>query len=57
MALAEGMLNASRNTRLLDEIGQSSRRVAEERADWSKNFQKLLGAYEMAVQIHSAAGQ
>ena len=54
-ALAEGILNACRNRRLLEEFGKSARQVAEEKADWSKNFQKLLGAYEMAVQIHKAA--
>lgn len=33
----------------LPEYGQRARILAEERADWGKNFKKLLGAYEMAM--------
>ncbi len=55
-ALADGILNASRNRSKLDEAGQSARKLAEERADWSRNFQKLLGAYDLAVQIQKPTG-
>jgi L-malate glycosyltransferase len=34
---------------LLDEYGQRSRALAEQRADWHVNFQKLLTAYQMAL--------
>jgi glycosyltransferase involved in cell wall biosynthesis len=53
-SLAEGILNACRNRRSLDEVGRSARKLAEERADWSKNFQKLLGAYTLAIQMQKA---
>ncbi len=33
------------------EVGRAARNLAEERADWSKNFQKLLYAYELAQQL------
>ncbi len=54
--LADGILNACRNRGKLDEIGQFARSLAEERADWSQNFQKLLGAYRMAVEMHKPSG-
>jgi glycosyltransferase involved in cell wall biosynthesis len=47
--LAEGMLNAVRERSKLKEMGAAARRLAEERADWKINFNKLLEAYEMAV--------
>jgi glycosyltransferase involved in cell wall biosynthesis len=34
----------------LGKVGEAARRVAEEKADWSKNFQKLLKAYELALR-------
>ena len=54
--LAKGILNAYRNRSKLDEVGQSARMLAEERADWSQNFQKLLGAYDLALQIQKQSG-
>ena len=33
----------------LAQYGVKAREVAEDRADWGKNFQKLLGAYQLAV--------
>jgi glycosyltransferase involved in cell wall biosynthesis len=48
-ALAEGMLQAVRQRSKLKEMGAAARRLAEERADWKINFNKLLEAYEMAV--------
>ncbi len=54
-ALTEGILSACRNRAALDMAGQSARQLAEERADWPRNFQKLLDAYDMAVQIRKPA--
>jgi glycosyltransferase involved in cell wall biosynthesis len=34
----------------LAEIGKASRALAEQRADWQKNFKQLLAAYELAMQ-------
>jgi L-malate glycosyltransferase len=48
-ALAEKILNAIENRRLFDEIGKAARKTAEEKADWKKNFGKLLEAYKKVV--------
>jgi glycosyltransferase involved in cell wall biosynthesis len=48
-ALAAKILAAIENRASLPIIGQNARKVAEERADWKKNFQKLLQAYEAAL--------
>ncbi len=50
-ALAEKILRVAENRDTLDEIGANSRRVAEESADWQKNFQKLLQAYELTAKL------
>jgi hypothetical protein len=34
-------------------IGRAARETAEEKADWNKNFQKLLYAYEQTIQFNS----
>jgi len=34
----------------LAEIGRAARATAEEKADWKKNFQKLLEAYQLALE-------
>jgi glycosyltransferase involved in cell wall biosynthesis len=47
-ALAEGMLHAYEVRKNSQEMRIASRKLAEERADWNKNFAKLLEAYEMA---------
>ena len=44
--LAEKILDAIKNKKSFAEIGQNSRAVAEARADWTKNFAKLLQIYE-----------
>ena len=43
--LAEKILNAIEARENLLELGQNSRLIVEERADWSKNFETLLGIY------------
>ncbi|MEA3326253.1 MAG: glycosyltransferase family 4 protein [Chloroflexota bacterium] len=34
-------------------MGKRARRLAEERADWQKNFRKLMGAYQIAYKQRS----
>lgn len=53
-ALANFMLNASRTSKLA-EMGNVSRHLAEERADWQKNFPILIRAYEKALELQGAA--
>ncbi|MCF6278217.1 MAG: glycosyltransferase family 4 protein, partial [Anaerolineales bacterium] len=45
-ALTEVILRVAEKRDTLPEIGANARAVAEARADWSRNFQKLLEAYE-----------
>jgi glycosyltransferase involved in cell wall biosynthesis len=47
--LAEGILQAVRQRTRLAEMGRAARRLAEEKADWEKNFPQLLKAYEKAT--------
>ena len=51
-ALAEKILRAAEKHDTLNELGAASRRVAEARADWSKNFKKLLEAYELTAKLN-----
>jgi glycosyltransferase involved in cell wall biosynthesis len=44
--LAEKILYALKNRRSFKKIGEVARRTAEEKADWQKNFGKLLRTYE-----------
>lgn len=50
-ALADGILMALAQRDRLAVMGQKARCLAEERADWQKNFQVLVRAYQAAVQI------
>jgi len=50
--LAEKILHAMENRDTLNEVGANARQVAEARADWQKNFQKLLSAYELTAQLN-----
>lgn len=45
-ALADRILGAMNQRLELSRIGRSSRKIAVERADWNKNFQKLLEIYQ-----------
>lgn len=47
--LAQGILRAYDQRDILAEMGQAARKLAEQRADWRKNFEVLLGAYQMAI--------
>lgn len=49
-ALAEKILAVMEKRKTLAEIGKNARQVAEERADWKKNFAKLLDAYEQTMR-------
>ena len=44
--LASKILHAIKSRRSLKQIGESARKTAEARADWKKNFGKLLEAYD-----------
>jgi L-malate glycosyltransferase len=48
--LCQGILQAVENKSKLIEMGQAGRRKVEERADWNRNFCKLLDAYQMALE-------
>jgi len=48
-ALAEAIIDAFRKRDRLPIMGNNARKLAEERADWGLNFQKLLNAYQMAL--------
>jgi glycosyltransferase involved in cell wall biosynthesis len=47
--LAAGILQAIQQRSHLAEMGRAARCLAEEKADWSKNFPQLLKAYEIAT--------
>jgi glycosyltransferase involved in cell wall biosynthesis len=47
--LVEKILNAMKNRRSFKKISESARQTAEQKADWKKNFGKLLEAYEKAI--------
>ena len=50
--LAEKFLTVVAQGKKLTQIGRAARRSAEERADWKKNFAKLLEAYEQTIQLY-----
>jgi L-malate glycosyltransferase len=47
--LAEKILNAINNRKSFKKIGEAARKTAEQKADWKKNFGKLLEAYEKVI--------
>jgi glycosyltransferase involved in cell wall biosynthesis len=49
-ALATAILNAVDQRQLLPEMGYKGRLLAEERADWEKNFAQLEKAYALALK-------
>jgi len=44
--LVEKILNAIKNRKSFKKIGEAARMMAEQKADWQKNFGKLLEVYE-----------
>ena len=55
--LAAAIVRSYDNRKKLAGIGHAARRVAEEKAEWTKNFQKLLDAYKLAVTWHFPASK
>lgn len=51
VALGQAILNAVNARPRLPEMGRAARSVVEQRADWEKNFPKLLEAYKLALQV------
>ena len=52
-ALAEGILRALNNRHRLPEMELCARKLAEARADWQKNIQKMLHGYEKALRMNT----
>lgn len=48
--LEQKIIQAAADRKMLATMAQSARNKAEEQADWVKNFQKIQGAYAMAVK-------
>ena len=49
--LAEKILHAIKNRRAFIQIGESARKTAEQKADWKRNFGKLLEAYDKVMSL------
>jgi len=47
--LAEKILYAIKSRRSFKKIGEAARKTAEQKADWTKNFGKLLAAYDQVI--------
>lgn len=55
-ALAEYIIQAyQQRSTVLPAMGAAARRLAEQRADWQRNFQKLLEAYQLALDLHASS--
>jgi L-malate glycosyltransferase len=53
-SLSEGIMNALSQQERWQAMGMNARWLAEKRADWYLNFQKLLAAYTQAYEAHSS---
>jgi glycosyltransferase involved in cell wall biosynthesis len=49
--LADKILYAIKSRRLFKKMGESARKTAEQKADWTKNFGKLLEAYDKVMAL------
>jgi glycosyltransferase involved in cell wall biosynthesis len=49
-SMAQCILEAQKNRTQRIELGRAARRLAQQRADWNKNFPELFKAYELAFQ-------
>ena len=49
--LAGKILHAIKNKRSFKKIGEAARKTAEQKADWRKNFGKLLEAYDSMMSL------
>lgn len=50
-ALTNGIIHAVDQWKQLPAMGRAARQLAESRANWKKNFPKLLEAYRMALSV------
>jgi glycosyltransferase involved in cell wall biosynthesis len=50
-ALAQAIVHAYDHRNTLPEMGVAARKLAEQRADWDKNFPNLLKAYDLAIRV------
>ena len=53
--LSRQLVEALNGWGLLPDLGRVSRKITESRAEWTKNFSKLLAAYELANDRSSSA--
>jgi glycosyltransferase involved in cell wall biosynthesis len=53
-SLANTIRQASENRKQLVDMGHAARNLAEQRADWKKNFPELLKAYERAWDLNGS---
>jgi glycosyltransferase involved in cell wall biosynthesis len=53
-AICDGIIRAYKKQDTLEKMSTAARTKAEMDADWSKNFPRLLGAYDMAVRLRGA---
>ena len=51
-SLSQKLRMISNHRDLLAKYGRAARRIAERRADWNVNFDRLLGAYELAFSLN-----
>ena len=55
--LAEKILNAIKNRKSFKKIREAARKTAEEKADWNKNFGKLLETYHVIARSEPPRGE
>jgi L-malate glycosyltransferase len=53
--LAEKILQTIRERRSFKKTGEAARATAEQKADWKKNFGKLLDAYDKVMSLRAAS--
>ena len=51
-ALAKAMIHAAQHQAQLADMGRAARRLAEQRANWTVNFQHMLRAYDKVTVSH-----
>jgi glycosyltransferase involved in cell wall biosynthesis len=51
--LAGKILDAIKNRQSLLQISEAARQTAEQKADWRKNFGKLLETYELILSLRA----
>jgi glycosyltransferase involved in cell wall biosynthesis len=56
-ALAAALINAAEDRQRLAGMGRAARRQVEQRANWKKNFHRLLDAYRLAWSTTASKGR